>query len=170
MKLSVFILLFFTGIFLNSCQTTSYIYIVRHAEKSTEPANDPHLTNAGRLRSDALRDLLKEKKIKAIYSTETSRTKETGMPLSALINVPIEYYRNDSLSSFINTIIKQNKNTLIIGHSNTCVNMINSLPLQHTTLFIPDNKYDNMFIIEVKSGKAFKIINAHYGAVSPRNF
>jgi Fructose-2,6-bisphosphatase len=160
--LYILLLIIFTG-----CQSTHKIYIVRHAEKSAEPANDPHLTAEGKQRAEDLKTYLKDKNIKAIFSTETNRTIETGTPLSRLINQPIEYYNNDTLSYFLQKMLNLKKNVLIVGHSNTSVMMLDELKLPHTITFIPDNDYDNMAIIKVKKGKAIKLTETTYGAVSP---
>ena len=159
---ALFLLLGFT-----SCQSTHKIYIVRHAEKTAEPANDPLLTNKGKQRAETLKDILKGKKIKAIFSTERTRTKETAKPLSQLINVPIQIYGNDTLAAFVQKVISLKKNALIIGHSNTSITMISSLNLPHTITFIPEDDYDNMFIIKTQKGKAVKITETTYGAPSP---
>ena len=167
MKLFVNIAFFLSALFLISCQSTNQIYIVRHAEKSTEPANDPNLTIEGKVRAETLKSILKDKNIKAIFSTATKRTVETATPLSSLINIPIQYYGNDTLPVFLQNVISLKKNALIVGHSNTIVFMISGLDLPHTINSIADNDYDNMFIIKVKSGKAVKIKETTYGTVSP---
>lgn len=166
MKFCLYIV-FLSGFFLISCQSTKEIYIVRHAEKSTEPANNPHLTIEGKVRAETLKFFLKDKNIKAVFSTQTSRTIETATPLSNLINIPIQYYGNDTLAAFMQKVISFKKNAVIIGHSNTIVFMLNGLDLPHTITIIPDNDYDNMFIIKTKNGKAKKIKETTYGMVSP---
>ena len=67
---------------LSACQTSTNIYIVRHAEKSIVPADDPHLLPEGIQRAEALKDFLKNKNIGYIFSTNTNRTVETATPLS----------------------------------------------------------------------------------------
>ncbi|MEJ7822433.1 MAG: histidine phosphatase family protein, partial [Chitinophagaceae bacterium] len=129
MKYILTILLF--SILATSCESTNNIYLVRHAEKSTEPANDPHLTIEGKQRAETLKDLLKDKKIKAIFSTETNRTIQTTTPLGRLINIPIQHYGNDSLPGFLQSVISSKKNVLIVGHSNTLIPMIGSLNLPY---------------------------------------
>ncbi|MDB5221904.1 MAG: histidine phosphatase family protein [Chitinophagaceae bacterium] len=166
MKLFIYATIFLS-FFLTGCQSTNTIYIVRHAEKSTEPANDPHLSIEGKLRAEVLKFLLKDKNIKAIFSTERARNVETATPLSGLINIPIQYYGNDTLPAFLQRAVNLKKNSLIVGHSNTTVTMINSFDLPHTITNIADDDYDNMFIIKVKKGKAIKIYERVYGAVSP---
>ncbi|MGI8582631.1 MAG: histidine phosphatase family protein [Chitinophagaceae bacterium] len=163
MKFLIYTVFFLSGFFFTSCPATNEIYVVRHAEKSTEPANDPHLTNEGKQRAETLKDLLKDKNIIAIYSTETNRTVETATPLSRVIKIPVQYYGNDTLSVFLQRVISLKKNVLIVAHSNTSITMIKGLNLSHTTTFIPDNVYDNMFIIKVKNGRAVKINETSYG-------
>ncbi|HEV8080637.1 MAG TPA: histidine phosphatase family protein, partial [Chitinophagaceae bacterium] len=70
MKFIICTALFLSIFFFIGCQSTSNIYIIRHAEKSAEPANDPHLTSEGKQRAETLKDLLKDKNIKAIFSTD----------------------------------------------------------------------------------------------------
>ena len=167
MKFFIYPIIFLSIFFLAGCSSTNEIYIIRHAEKSTEPANDPHLTVEGKQRAEDLKAFLKNKNIKAIFSTETNRTIETATPISNLISVPIEYYSNDTLSYFLQKVTRLKKNVLIVGHSNTSVMMLDELKLPHTPTYIPDNDYDNMVIIKVKNSKAVKLIETTYGALSP---
>src|SRR5216110_1661367 len=100
MKNLIFI---FIGLYCLSC--TRSVYVVRHAEKiaSTDSlakmmANDPPLSEAGKVRALVLRDELKTKHIKHIYSTNTVRTRTTAEPLSQATKINIESYNNvDSL-------------------------------------------------------------------------
>jgi phosphohistidine phosphatase SixA len=156
---------------LGACKST--IYIVRHAEKSTEPKNNPHLNAQGEQRAIALKALLQTKKIQQIFSTNTNRTKETGMPISSFTNVPIQLYNNDTTANFYKHIFLSKKNTLVVGHSNTVLKMLDSLRLSGNVKSISDNEYDNLFIVKVKKYCAscknkFKarLIESKYGAPS----
>jgi phosphohistidine phosphatase SixA len=168
--MKVFVLLFILAA-LSAC--TSTIYIVRHAEKSTEPKNDPHLTKQGEQRAIALKELLQTKKIQKIFSTNTSRTKETATPLSNFTNVAIQLYNNDTTSNFYKHIFISKKNTLVVGHSNTVLKMLDSLQLYGNIKAISDNEYDNLFIVKVKKYCAScknpfkaKLIESKYGMPS----
>ncbi len=145
--MKIFVLLFFVASF---CACTSTIYIVRHAEKSTEPKNDPHLTLQGEQRAAALKTLLQDKKIQQIFSTNTNRTKETANPISDFTSIPIEFYNNDTTTNFYKRIFLSKKNTLVVGHSNTVLRMLDSLHLHGNVKSISDNEYDNLFIVKVK--------------------
>jgi phosphohistidine phosphatase SixA len=168
MKILIFL---FLVVCFSAC--TSNIYIVRHAEKSTDLKNDPHLTAKGLQRADALKTLLQNKKIQQIFSTNTNRTKETAIPISNFVSVPIQLYNNDTTLNFYKRIFLSKKNTLVIGHSNTVLKMIDSLGLKRKIKTIADNAYDNIFIIKVKKYckvcfNPFKasLIENKYGEVS----
>jgi broad specificity phosphatase PhoE len=111
---------------------------------------------------------LKNKNINSIFSTQTNRTVETATPLSRLLNIPVQYYGNDTQLEFLQTVAALKKNTLIVGHSNTTVTMISSLPFRQTITYINEDDYDNLFIIKVKNGKAVKLTETIYGANSPQ--
>ena len=166
-----YILLLSVVLALHAC--TSTIYIVRHAEKSTEPKSDPHLTAIGEQRAATLKILLQNKKIKQIFSTNTNRTKETATPISNFTNVAIDLYNNDTTSNFYKRIFLSKKNSLVIGHSNTVLKMLDTLGLSVKIKSIGDNEYDNLFIVKVKKYcgacknpfKA-KLIESKYGVSS----
>ncbi len=130
---------------------TSKVYIVRHAEKSTNPPKDPDLTAEGRERAENLAMLLKNKKIKAVYSTDTRRTKQTAEPFSLQEGLSIQSYNNDTLQKFLYKILDAEQNTLIVGHSNTVIRMLTELDLKPTIKEIPDNDYDNLFMVILMS-------------------
>ena len=88
--------IFFIALVLLSCKTTSY-YIVRHAEKETSTTNgtmtsDVPLSNAGKQRAEALKELLQKENIKHVFSTNYIRTKSTAQPLVDAIHIPIQIY------------------------------------------------------------------------------
>lgn len=152
--------------FMLSCKTTT-IYMVRHAEKATQPADNPHLTEDGKTRAIALREYLKDKNITQIHSTEFHRTRETAQPIADLLSLMIQPYKNDTTAKFLAKVQKHNGNSLVVGHSNTTISMLDDLHVTHTITTIPDNDYDNLFIIKVKNGKAKSVVESTYGAASP---
>lgn len=158
--------------FLTSC--TSTIYIVRHAEKSTEPKNDPHLTDAGKQRAIDLKNVLVNKKVKTIYSTNTNRTKETAEVLSQSINTPVLLYKNDTTKNLFKDVFISKKNTLVVGHSNTILPMLDSMQIAHSKNLVPDWEYDNLIVIKTKKYcydctkpfKVKKVIFKKYGTLN----
>jgi len=165
------VLLLFAFVFLAACAAPSKIYLVRHAERSKEPPENPHLTMAGQKRAQDLAAYLKGKNIKRIYSTETNRTRETAKPLSEAIGKPVQIYKNDTLKALLLRIIESGDNTLVVGHSNTLLPMLDALQIKHQITEIGDNDFDNIFQIRVKkkslTGYSFKLKEDVYGELSP---
>lgn len=110
--------------YFSSCASSVRYYIVRHAEKeagstmnsSTVITTDVPLSEEGKKRAEALKDQLKNKKINAIYSTNTIRTRSTAEPLSFTLGVPINIYKTVD-SSFVRVLKNSKINILIVGHS-----------------------------------------------------
>ena len=117
-------ILYILLIFFSSCRSVKY-YIVRHAEKETAAAgttmstpNDPPLSAAGRVRAIELKEVLRDKGITYIFSTNTVRTISTAHPLDELRGATrIEIYdTKDSLDQFIQKLkgIKKGKGLIPI--------------------------------------------------------
>lgn len=144
-----------------SCATK--YYVVRHAEKA--PASgmntDVLLTDAGQQRAIALKDALKGKHIKHIYSTNYARTKATANPLYIATGVPVEIY-DPADSSFITKLKMQEGNTLIVGHSNTVDNLVNGLTGKNILQDLPDDEFGDLFIVK-KRGSHYSFSKKHFG-------
>ena len=162
MKTFVFFLLGIWLIF-SSCQQKNYIYIVRHAEKSSEPAGDVYLSQAGRNRAHDLKRRLLRKKISYIYSTKTNRTRETAQPLGEEIGIQINSYSNDTLGKFVKHCIDLRQNILIVGHSNTIMPMLDSFHVIHMIKQFQETDYNKLFIILLKKGKVVNLKETIYG-------
>ena len=158
---------FFTCILLCSCNYK--VYVVRHAEKSNSPADNPVLSAAGSERAVSLRETLKNKKIKKIYSTNTTRTQSTVAPLAAFLQIKTDIYPARPDSNFIKTLKSNATNQLVVGHSNTIDDVVNMLVGSKVIPDdLPDAAYDNLYIIKLsKSGKGNgHLISQKYGKKS----
>lgn len=162
-KSSFLVLLISAALIIAGCQQKSYIYIVRHAEKSTEPAGDPFLSREGKQRAVTLRNKLQKKHIRNIFSTRFNRTRETATDLGNEIGVSVYPYDTDTLPNFIKKVMHLKKNILIIGHSNTVITMLDSFHVAHSIKLIPDDRYGDLFIITRKKGKIVKLKETIYG-------
>lgn len=154
---------------LASCTHT--YYVVRHAEKATPsegPAmstpNDPPLSATGLQRAKALKNVLSDKSIRYIYSTNTIRTRSTAQPLSDLLNLTIQTYGPRPDSAFIQQLKLLKKNTLIVGHSNTIDDIANMLAGENKVEGdLPESVYDQLFIIRYKNrGKKIEFTRVSY--------
>ena len=160
--------LLFVSICTTSCTETD-IYIVRHAEKDTIPLGNPRLTNKGQLRAEELSEVLKDKNIMAVYSTNTVRTIATAHPTADLKHLPVFIY--DSIPSLIASLpLKNHENILIVGHSNTILNIAEALGTHPVHSSIDDNDFDNLLIVKKRCGifgSSVEIEETTYGVASP---
>jgi 2,3-bisphosphoglycerate-dependent phosphoglycerate mutase len=150
---------------ISSCTKTTY-YIVRHAEKATASpgmSSDVPLSEAGVQRAEKLKELLKDKNIGSIFSTQTIRTTSTAKPLSEAMNIPIEIYNpRDTSAAFINQLKTiQRKNVLVVGHSNTVDDIVNKLMGSILLTDLQETEYNNLFIVK-RSGKKYSLKKMKY--------
>ena len=154
-------------VFVTASCSHSY-YIVRHAEREQAAGtgnmmnNDPALSEAGKVRAIVLKDELKNKHIRYIYSTNTLRTRSTAQPLSEATGVGIQLYSSaDSLVMELKKIKKGN--VLVVGHSNTVDDIVNKLCNEtKVPADLADSQFDNLFIVKYK-GKKITFIRHKYG-------
>lgn len=104
--------------------TSKKIYIVRHAEKSLN-GDDPELSMAGKARATKLGQILADKDIKHIFSTDYIRTKSTAQPTATTSGVEIETYSPKNKEELIKKLKSLQGNILVIGHSNTISQLAN---------------------------------------------
>lgn len=152
-------------LFLTSCSHTTF-YVVRHAEKATAAPNmssDVELTDAGKQRAEKLKEILSNKNIGTIFSTQTIRTTSTAKPLSEATGVPVLIYNHrDTMDRFIARVKAiQKKNVLIVGHSNTVDDVVNKLMNQQLLTDLPETEYGNLFMVKRK-GKKYKFERTTY--------
>lgn len=106
------------------------VYLVRHAERVEEwprelDAYRP-LTPAGAARAESLAERLKDAGIAAVYTSVTTRTMATGMPLAVRIKVPLRAddrtTQPGEMAPFLARLREAHaadRAVLLVGHSNT---------------------------------------------------
>jgi broad specificity phosphatase PhoE len=149
------------------------VYVVRHAEKqavlagaTAMEASDPPLSAAGELRALALRDLLRRKQVRHVFSTDYRRTRTTALPLCEARRLPLRRYsaKKDSLASFCKLLHNiRNGSILVVGHSNTVDDLVNALAGRVALPSdLQDGEYDRLFILRRK-GKGYAFRASVYG-------
>ena len=148
------------------------VYIVRHAEKDPTPGLvDPPLTPAGQQRALALRDSLRRHNmLSAIFSTSTARTQATAQPLAEKLKLPIQPYDARQLAALAARIRREyrGRTVLIVGHSNTILETVESFGATRPVSAIGDNDYN--YLLEVTlprdSTRAATAVARRYGLPS----
>jgi phosphohistidine phosphatase SixA len=144
----------------------SPIYLVRHAERAdsgtmaaTTMATDPDLSDAGRARAESLAFILKDAGIKAIYTTEYKRTRQTAAPLAKALGIEATVVPAREMKTLVEKIKGAAAPVLVVGHSNTVGDTIAALGVAEPVK-IGDADYDNLFI--VVPGAKPTLVRLHY--------
>lgn len=143
---------------LSASQQSTTVYIVRHAEKdmSDTKNQDPDLNELGKKRVLALNEKLKNEKIDAVFSSKYKRTYQTGVGVAEKNGLKVQEYEAHDFQA-ISDLIKskyKNKKVLILGHSNTVLELIEAFGAERPFKAMTDGEYD--FFFEVKLGNKGK--------------
>lgn len=146
------------------------IYLARHAEKEKE--DDPQLSDKGRQRAGDLMRTLKNKKVQHVYVTQYRRTQMTSDSIRIQLAIDTVHYLADTTGNDLLEKIKVHndvgKAILVIGHSNTIPVIIKKLGVKNQPIpGIPDNEFDNLFIVKIKKGQTI-LSTKKYGAISAK--
>jgi broad specificity phosphatase PhoE len=138
------------------------VIIVRHAERATEPANDPALSPAGQLRATQLADALAQFKVNAIITTNLRRTKETAQPLAkkmALQAIEIGVRKGEAamhVPEVVAAILKLSGTVLVVGHSNTAAQIVTALT-DAPMLPLCETSFSHVFIVNLAAKSVAKL-------------
>ena len=137
-------------------ENISVYYFIRHAEKDrSDPTNkNPSLTIQGLERANKWAVFFKDKNIAAVYSTNYIRTQQTALPIAKEQNIEIINYTAKELISEKFIADNKGKNIVIVGHSNTTPELVNSLLGEKKYEDIADRENNNVFIVTLKKNKA----------------
>ncbi|MGV3541155.1 MAG: SixA phosphatase family protein [Rufibacter sp.] len=147
------------------------IYVVRHAEKAASSGamtDDPELSEAGRKRTEILRDKLLKEPVAAFFATKYKRTQQTVQPLADAKKQPVQTYHPTDFAGLAQNI-RQNyagKTVVIAGHSNTVLPIIEALGGKKPVAEIPDYQYDQLFKVTLREGQEPQVDVQVYGLAS----
>jgi len=152
------------------------VFLIRHAEKEDEPRQDPPLKKEGVARSQELVRLLSGAGIKAIYTSQFKRTKQTAEPLAAKLGLTattitlkpnpsdLRLIAEESTAETVNKILSApGESVLLIGHSNWIPDVIKMLG-GDVVPTIDEKKFDDLFIVTVYGKGKAKVTQIKYGA------
>ena len=136
-----------TACLLSSCSTT-IVYIVRHGEKVAD-TDSTDLSPAGKQRALALADTLARRGIDAVFSTPYRRTRQTAQPLADRLNLPvINYPTTAAIVSRVGEM--RNKTALVVGHSNSILDIAKGMGTNPMKQRIESDDYDNLLVVRIR--------------------
>lgn len=163
----ILIIAFLVGLLANCSGPTTAAIIVRHAEKDI--GVDPALTPAGEIRALALRDKFADTDIKAVYSTNFRRTRQTATPTAELHNLPVQIYQ--SARELVDQVLTNHEGTavLIVGHTGLITDIVRAFGAQMPEPIedgITEDDFDNIVITLISENGA-AAFHTTYGEASP---
>jgi broad specificity phosphatase PhoE len=151
-------------------QPATIVILVRHAEKKIVPPEnkDPDLSPAGLARAEELRKMFADSGITAIYATQYKRTQQTVKPLSDKLGLPVTQVEAKKTSELVKQIRARGAGQVIFvaGHNNTVPEIIAALGGPQLPI-IPEEEFDNLYILSVSSDGASQLVKMKYGSPIP---
>ncbi len=150
---------------LTSCSTTT-VYLVRHAEKVDE-SDSTDLSVTGRIRAVALADTLANNHVDMILATPYRRTRQTAEPLAQRLHLPIKTYPVAPISVGVDQIDRiLSRTVLVVGHSNTILELARGLGATPTLTTIKGTDFDNLLKLRIRRtlfGRSVQLRETTYG-------
>ena len=136
--------------------TTTFI-LVRHAEKGTDDAHDPSLSDTGRVRAGRLARLLSDTPLTAAYATAYRRTRQTAQPAADGHGIAVTTYDAKMPdAAFASQLRAANARgtVLVVGHSNSVPGI--AAALSGTAVeAMQDDQFDRIYRVSIgPEGKA----------------
>lgn len=152
------------------------VFLIRHAEKADAPKEDPPLDEKGKLRAEGLARMLAGSGVKAIYTSQYLRTKQTGEALAKQLGLPVtpiplqmsqanpREVSEQSIAEITGKIYEHAGDAaLVIGHSNTIPEVIKKLGGDIVPK-IDEKNFDDLFIVTVYGKGKAKVVQMKYGS------
>src|SRR4026207_25936 len=163
-------------VFAQQNEVVTTVFLLRHAERADEPRQDPPLTEKGVARSQALARLLGNAGIKAIFTSQFTRTKMTAEPLAKQLGIPATAISLKTSPSNPRAIAEESTretvdkimshaggSVLLVGHSNSIPDVIKRLG-GDVVPTIDEKKFDDLFVVTVYSSGKAKVVQLKYGS------
>ena len=149
------------------------VILVRHAEKASEPSDDPPLSALGAERAQALAATLRDAGVTAIITTQLRRTRGTAQPLATANGltpevVPSQRGERETHVAAVAAAVRRHAGevVLVVGHSNTIPAIIDALG-GPSFPDICESVYANLFVL-LPGPSTARLVKAHYGLADPQ--
>jgi len=105
------------------------VFFLRHAEKGTDDARDPELSERGTERAAALAELLEHAGVTHLFASEFRRTQATLAPLAEALGLEVEIVsaRSPDVQVAALRALPAGSVAVVAGHSNTTPALVRAL-------------------------------------------
>jgi broad specificity phosphatase PhoE len=143
------------------------IIVVRHADRA---GTADSLSAAGVERAKTLIHATERANVKAIYHSDTRRTRDTAAPLATALGIKPQEYPAKEVDALAKRILRDHagQTVVVVGHSNT-VPMIITAAGGPTVEDLSEAEYDRLFILHVEpcNKRPAPLVEIEFGAPSP---
>ncbi|WP_420454851.1 histidine phosphatase family protein [Rubrivirga sp.] len=144
------------------------VYLVRHAEKAA--GDDPPLTPAGAARAEALADVLADASVRAVYSSQFVRARDTVAPLAERLGLDVTVLpivgpdADATLRAQARQVAAENRGAaaVVAGHSNTVPTMIAELTGEPMA-DLDESEYGDLFVVTVGADGTARLERRRFG-------
>jgi phosphohistidine phosphatase SixA len=136
--------------------TYTHYYVVRHAERQSQD-DDADLSDAGRVRAQALADALANERIERIFVSDKKRTKATAAKTAEEFKVePTAVAKKDTAGLIARLKEISGENVLVVRHHEELDGIVNELLRTATDKTatsseeikpVADTEYDDLFVV-----------------------
>ncbi|MEO8366977.1 MAG: phosphoglycerate mutase family protein [Pseudoxanthomonas sp.] len=143
--------------------TTTFV-IVRHAEKASDDARDPSLSDTGKTRARNLAHLVADTPLIAAYATGFRRTQQTAQPAADAHGIKITIYDAKISATALASQLRAARGhgtVLVVGHSNTVPDIVAALSGQPVEA-MSDDQYDLVYRVRTGSDGKTTLTRDHY--------
>jgi phosphohistidine phosphatase SixA len=129
------------------------VFIVRHAEKTSQTDKDPDISLAGSDRALSISRMLRATKLTHVFVTDLKRTGQTAMPAAAHHRLkPIVLPAGDTAGLVARLkALSKDAVVLVVGHGNTIPDVVSGLGAKDKVT-IADDEYGRVFVVTPVEG------------------
>jgi broad specificity phosphatase PhoE len=149
--------------------TTTLVYVVRHAEKSTTVIGaDPPLSESGARRARTLAHVLRDANIRAIYVSKFTRTRQTADSLATRAGIPVLVVDQGDATALAQRIRSEQAGhaSLVVGHGDTVPAIVTALSGRAAPP-IGAGEWDVLYLVTLPARGPRTVIRLHYGDETP---
>jgi phosphohistidine phosphatase SixA len=149
------------------------VVLVRHAEKAATPGDDPDLSPAGKIRSEALAEVLADAGVDAIITTQYRRTQQTAAPLASARGVIAQVVRAGGpaaehareVAAAVRALTTGSL-VVVVGHSNTVPAIIGALGGPGMS-DLCETEYASLFTLVLAGDRPARLVHSRFGTPDP---
>ena len=129
-------------------QRNGMIFLVRHAERSSEGGDAAMLNTVGEQRAKCLAKTLERTGITQIYVTESKRTQQTADPLAEELQLQPKIAPRDDVDGLVKNLkAGGSAKVLVIAHADTLPKILRQLGAGSLPEAKPDGKAESLSLI-----------------------